>query len=110
MRGASGELASLGGSCLRGTGVLDAEYRDSILFLIKAIDDQHPTPRAEDESQSLISAMELSAYLPELAQRHERGANPRLGISREVVCPNELLEIRDGFKSQLEARQGLQLF
>jgi hypothetical protein len=88
---------------------LDRDHRDTLTGLIELVDDQHPTPRSQNEPQAGPATFQLRAHTRELLQRRERPPDPLTGIRRKREHDDQPVKILNGRSRQRNLRHELQV-
>jgi hypothetical protein len=98
------QISAFGCRSTRGSSVLDRYDNDAIMLLEVGIDEDHPTPRAEQEADSGPASAELCSHARELLERLQRASDAFACVGGEAVRAYELREIRDRGLGEFDAR------
>ena len=87
---------------------MDGEDHHAVLGRVVLVDQQHPSPRPEDEAQALPSSGELGAQTGELTQWLQAGTHAPSGIRRQRQDGDEPVKVLDRSTGELDASHALQ--
>lgn len=73
------------------------------------MDEQHPSPRSEEDAQSLPAAGQLDAEAGEVSERAQARANSVARVDGQAERADEVVEVLDGCAGELDARQPSEL-
>ena len=88
---------------------MDRNHSDSVTGLVELVDDQHPTPRAQNEPQTGPAALELRSQTWELLERYERPRDTLTSVRRKREGHDQAVKVLDGRSGQCDLRHELQL-
>jgi hypothetical protein len=88
---------------------LDGEDHHAAIILVAPVDQQHPSPRSEDEAQALPSSGEFGAQTGHLAQGSQAGTHAPSGIRRQRQDGDEPVQVLDRSPGAFDASHALQL-
>lgn len=78
---------------------------DAIEWFLIAIEQNHPSPRPEDETSRCPSTAKLGASERKRFERPERPRNSRPSVSRKVECDDRVVHIPLGPRGDDHLRQ-----
>jgi len=93
----------------RRAGVLDRDDDHAVVFLDEDVDQNQPSPGAEDEPVAVPSAGQGGSKLRELNERTQRPPDAKFGVARQAVRPDQCFEILGGGDGKFDASHALQL-
>jgi hypothetical protein len=88
---------------------LDRHDDHAALGFDEDVDEEQPTPRAQEESKTLPPAPELGPHERETLQRTEGSRDPRAGVGREAMHANQSVQVLERRASQLDRGHLLEL-
>jgi len=93
----------------RGSCVLDRDHRNAVIRLIELVDDQHPTPRAQNEPQTGPATLKLRSNTWEPLNRSEGPPDALTGIRRKREGEDQAVKILDGRNRQCDLHHELKV-
>ena len=75
---------------------MDRDHRDTVTGLIELVDDQHPTPRAQNEAQTGPAALKFRSQTGELLERCERPADTLASVRMKCEGHDQAVKVLDG--------------
>jgi hypothetical protein len=73
------------------------------------VHDHHPSPRTEDEAESLPSSTQCSSEQRKALERQQGALHARLGVRRQAVSEDQSLEVLDRRRGELDLGHRLEL-